>query len=458
MSVKAIKSDSATLSPQTSNLHPTSFSSRMGAHAVFTNHFLSLVSQDPIKGCVYGLKGSGEKEDGRKFGDYSTICETSKNGLVEKDRVNAKKIQMESNKTATIKEIREYEAITGRPFFSNKITHLIVKDIEVTDDEVILLIQRLPKLISLDLSRCCITDKSLEAIGTHLPKLQSINLSTCLHITDVGLNHIGKSCRSLRNLNIWFCNNITNDGLIAVIGKDSKLQDLHFGRTKINDEGLLAVGKGCPDLQVLYLPWLAISNTGLAHIGAGCPKLQTLYAQKTYVSEGGIESIAAGCPQLRELSIANTSTGNNGLGALGRSCQHLQILDCYGCRHITDDGLVHIGDGCPELQSLDVSNNGNVTNAGIRNLLKRCLRLDKIHFKDFERNREYFLSTAPIVRAAPQAPQKRPSVFRFVMEQPATHAAISALFANYMGFWPGVLLFAGMQGIYYAMRKWVKLG
>ena len=67
---------------------------------------------------------------------------------------------------------------------------------------------QLSNLTVLDLTLFNINDKALEKIVEKLTKLMSLNLSSCLHITDAGVTHL-KKLPQLKYVNIVNCGSVT---------------------------------------------------------------------------------------------------------------------------------------------------------------------------------------------------------------------------------------------------------
>lgn len=435
--------------------------------------------------------------------------------------------------TVTVKGIRHYEKVMGKESFkSNKLTHLVVDDVQTTKIELISLIRRCPNIIHLDLSNCRnITDATLRTLTQMLPNLETLNISRnrvesddlryagC--ISDIGIHAIATNCKKLKNLNISIrksSNEITPLGIRELVTNCKELQSLemrHFdnsdnswlddiatiglklialdvsGCTGVTNDKLNKILKDCPNLERLSVTSNQVSNAMFDNI-EHCLNLKHIHLESWNTNDQTLAILARICPKLESIDISNTrEISKEGIASLAqftnlqvlkicriaipleeiaKYCPNLRNLIAVGCREVTDAGLKTLGKACPKLQEIDVSLAGhfyegnvprtNLTYEGIVAFEKLYPKVKVTHTT---------VPTIPRAKAAPkkgarsrqklasQVSEKRPSVLRDVMEHPATHAAISALFANYMGFWPGVLLFAGMQSASYAMRSWMKL-
>jgi hypothetical protein len=86
----------------------------------------------------------------------------------------------------------------------------------LTDEELVMVCERLPALTSLNLS-CCyqVTDEGLAAAVSRLPRLTSLNLSFCYWLTDDAVRAVS-SLPALTSLDLRCCITVTDEGLLAV--------------------------------------------------------------------------------------------------------------------------------------------------------------------------------------------------------------------------------------------------
>src|SRR5207249_3270974 len=129
----------------------------------------------------------------------------------------------------------ELDARNGIPSMLTTASHfpnckkLSILNGEVLDVTAVRVIEKCPKLTSLNLERCrLLSPVSFQNIVDRCPKLESLNLSNCILITDACLKYLGSKCPLLRSLDLTSCYSITNDGI-----KD--------------------LPRTCPDLAVLVL-------------------------------------------------------------------------------------------------------------------------------------------------------------------------------------------------------------
>lgn len=96
------------------------------------------------------------------------------------------------------------------------------------EDEALATISKLPKLQSLNLEQCSITNKGLESLPT---SLEELNISDIEKITSKGLGHL-RSLKKLKKLHVYECPNITNNGIRAMLEKVSTLEYLDVSLSK----------------------------------------------------------------------------------------------------------------------------------------------------------------------------------------------------------------------------------
>ena len=92
------------------------------------------------------------------------------------------------------------------------ITALTVTDTELTDDDLLLIKEKLPELERLNLAGCGqLTDAGLAHLQS-LTKLKQLNLSKCFELTDDGLVLL-KSLKALQQLDLGWCEQLTDAGV-----------------------------------------------------------------------------------------------------------------------------------------------------------------------------------------------------------------------------------------------------
>ena len=86
-----------------------------------------------------------------------------------------------------------------------------------TDQCVVDIINRCPKLMSIDLGGCrLVTDAGVSALGAGCGQLQSIDLSCCEKVTDAGISALSAGCGQLQRIDLAGCHKVTDAGVSAL--------------------------------------------------------------------------------------------------------------------------------------------------------------------------------------------------------------------------------------------------
>ena len=231
--------------------------------------------------------------------------------------------------------------------------HLIQKLIldscvKVTDKSIKFVTQGCPLLRKINLSRCQITDSSLDALSSRCQKIEELDISYCESITDASFRNIYGFEQHLEILNINQLPNITSTSLIH-IAKCSKLKSLHVAGSKgLNDEVLLAIAEGCPLIKYLDL------------------------SECSSITPYGLHS------SIRLLSTLRTLHLKSFLTITTESLAHpyLEELDLSWSSNIQDCALEQIATNCPRLQRIILTRCTNITEKSVKNLLKTATLLN----------------------------------------------------------------------------------
>lgn len=87
----------------------------------------------------------------------------------------------------------------------------------LSDDDVVLLLQRCVNVRELDLSFCeNLTDAAIIAVAERCPNLTSIDISACDNISDAALLSLGQHSHALKSIGISYNSNITDAGIAAL--------------------------------------------------------------------------------------------------------------------------------------------------------------------------------------------------------------------------------------------------
>jgi beta-lactamase regulating signal transducer with metallopeptidase domain/peroxiredoxin len=258
---------------------------------------------------------------------------------------------------------------------------LMVLDSEVTDQQLVVLADRLKALKSfrwLELGTTQLTDAGL----AHLRELRGLE-TFCFQshkMAGAGLAYLADLPR-LQDLR--FGSASMNDQALEAVARCTSLKRLEPNCTKITDAGLPHLAK-LKSLEALNLRWLPITDAGLAHL-SGLKSLRDLDLQDTKITDAGLVHLAglkslerlalpqgttdAGLVHLRDLKglkylwLGRTKHTGVGLQPL-RDLKNLESLTAPG--GITDEDLAVLG-GLTSLRHLDI-HSGAVTDAGLAHL------------------------------------------------------------------------------------------
>ncbi|XVF66346.1 hypothetical protein PTKIN_Ptkin10aG0027900 [Pterospermum kingtungense] len=280
----------------------------------------------------------------------------------------------------------------------------------VTSLGIISLAQKCSFLKSLDLQGCYVGDQGLAVVGKCCKQLEDVNLRFCESLTDAGLvdlaTRVGKS---LKSLGVAACARITDKSLEAVGSHCKSLETLSLDSEFIRNQGILAIAQGCPLLKVLKLQCINVTDealmgvgisclslemlalhsfqqftdNGLRSVGKGCKKLKNLTLSDCYfLSDKGLEAIATGCAELTHLEVNGChNIGTTGLESVGRSCPHLTELSLLYCQRIGNVALHEVGRGCKYLQALHLVDCSSIGDDAICSIAKGCRNLKKLHIR-----------------------------------------------------------------------------
>ena len=111
--------------------------------------------------------------------------------------------------------------------------------------------------------------------------LHSIILLGCIMLTDEGLLCLAERCPKLRMLDLVGCNKITDAGLLHFTCPD--LQHINVSSSMITDTGIHSLVTGSPCLQEVFLNnCQAISDVGVECIVNGCLDVRTIYVSECH--------------------------------------------------------------------------------------------------------------------------------------------------------------------------------
>lgn len=156
-----------------------------------------------------------------------------------------------------ILEVEASELASYVPF-ANVIWGLKIKD---ADDTTLELLEKFPKLMSLDLYYCTkVGEAGIQSLSTHCRFLKELKLGGCSQLTDTHIDSIVRGCPQLTRLDLTLCYQLT-------------------------DASFESIAKYCPNLTRLQLfIWSRVNNPGLLHLN-NLPTLRVLRMRNGEVLE-----------------------------------------------------------------------------------------------------------------------------------------------------------------------------
>ena len=167
-----------------------------------------------------------------------------------------------------------------------------------------------PRLRSLHLSECTgVTDDGLRSVAEHCQgSLTTIHLFGCRHLADEAVLEIAVRCTHLTSLDISCCcvSSQSVQALARARGAALEVLYLFDCSAAIDDEALVALGEHCARLRTLDVSFcMRVSDDGISAVAHGCPNLHTLSVGGcSLVTGAAIELVAASCAQLMRLDSA----------------------------------------------------------------------------------------------------------------------------------------------------------
>ncbi|EAY77710.1 hypothetical protein OsI_32751 [Oryza sativa Indica Group] len=309
---------------------------------------------------------------------------------------------------------------------------------ELTDEGLVEFVKiRSKSLVSLDISfcNCCITDRSLHAIGTYCHNLEVLSVESkhvnenkgiisvakgCqylkslkmvwLGVSDEALEAIGSSCSALENLSLDNLNKCSDRSLFSIANGCKQLKSLIIkSSVKFTDRSIERVSQNCKMLQHMDINMCHIMETAaLEHIGQRCINLRGLTLNSLWIdnnaflgfgqccfllksvclancckiSDEAISHIAQGCKNLRELSIISCpQIGDEALLSVGENCKELRELTLHGLGRLNDTGLATV-DQCRFLEKLDICGCNQITDYGLTTIIRECHDVVHLNISD----------------------------------------------------------------------------
>ncbi|KAH9366516.1 hypothetical protein HPB48_018069 [Haemaphysalis longicornis] len=205
------------------------------------------------------------------------------------------------------------------------------------------LLSRLPKLKSLDLSDFCLPgdDAILSLLeGGPYPSLERLCLYGSSWVTNKAIEHVTTMLPSLRELNVRFFCNVGDAAAMALLGERlPQLKVLSLKKCGVSDAGL----KTLAGLSEGYGP---------SRWGTTVTDLRLKRCER--ISDLGLEYVSRGMPNLVNLDLSECCGVTDGGVAFIADMASLKRLALCGCENVTRRGIRHLAEGRCRLSYLDV--------------------------------------------------------------------------------------------------------
>jgi hypothetical protein len=262
----------------------------------------------------------------------------------------------------------------------------------------------IPSLTSVNLDRCFATDDVIVALGQRCPKLQSLKMFRGNAVTNVGVRAVLQGCLLLRETDVEYAEGINPqlrveltkranfkaidfqkwenvDGLLleGVLRVSPQLTSLQVQNRCISDAVLAACAEHCPLLETLVLPYCkAATVAGVVKLFRPGNRLRSVKFQHcTHFTDEVVVAVAQHCPLLKEFKCSGSQITNDSVIKLATRCGKLTWLDITGTC-VGDEGVLALAKHCGRLQNLYLGYCPFVTCSGVSAVAERCTNLAHI--------------------------------------------------------------------------------
>lgn len=173
----------------------------------------------------------------------------------------------------------------------------------LNNEKFTFLMQICPNLTKLVLQS--IVELNFEAWGVFqkMPKLRTLDLTRCSQIGNEDIRLILQASETLISLTLEECRGITDIGFFEIPKLGQKMTALNLARTNISDQPLIEIGNQCPDLNYLDL--------------TRCEK----------ITEKGLLETVRAARNLRELNISLCDIPNTAIAKIKAMRPYLKLIN-----------------------------------------------------------------------------------------------------------------------------------
>jgi phosphoglycerol transferase MdoB-like AlkP superfamily enzyme len=210
-----------------------------------------------------------------------------------------------------------------------------------------------PSAINFDFSGEMITDEELIQLASRAPKMEKLNLRDCLLLTDAGVAAILSKCEHLEELNLKGVTDVT----FEFQAPKERLRTLHISEAAISDLGLEKLVRACPNLSVLSLLGKNLTDRGMQALSQCRHLVRLKILQADHISEDALIGVLRNNPHLGHLVMQGCKNlSDRTLEAL--QAHPLELLWILDAPQLTDEGISYLSnlpirfltlEGCPLL-------------------------------------------------------------------------------------------------------------
>ncbi|KAK4139806.1 SCF E3 ubiquitin ligase complex F-box protein grrA [Dichotomopilus funicola] len=276
-----------------------------------------------------------------------------------------------------------------------------IQDMQVTDDECLPAVQRLPNEILIavfgrlgnasDLLHVMLTCKrwSRNAVDFlwHRPSCSSWEKYESVCRT-LNLENPYFCYRDfVRRLNLASLSGEINDGSVVPLAGCTRVERLTLtGCNNLTDSGLIA---------------LVSNNSHLYSLDVSLPPPVAGRVLHDHITEASIDAISENCPRLQGLNISGCQKiSNESLVRLAHRCRHLKRLKLNDCIQLQDSAVLAFAENCPNILEIDLQQCREIGNEPVTALftkgnalrelrLSNCELIDDSAFLSLPSNRQY---------------------------------------------------------------------
>jgi hypothetical protein len=209
----------------------------------------------------------------------------------------------------------------------NELTHLVFSQKLTQEERFGDILRKIPRLVSLDISRSSGFSDELKEIPSGL---QELDLSQCLWVNNENLKKIIRICPHLQRLALN-SNSQINYGGWGELKKLSRLESLDLAKCyQLTDDEFFIIVQACPQLLSLNI--------------SECIRL----------TDKSFERIARGMTRLTTLNLSRCSVTDIPLIAIAALCRNLAWLDLTRCVNLTDKGILEAVKNAAALRELNL--------------------------------------------------------------------------------------------------------